>query len=64
MHVCSFGGVWFPGESISHAGWLYVHFCLSHHVVAELLFVCSQILPRDAETMPDAGGIMGAEVAA
>ncbi|HEX9801946.1 MAG TPA: IS6 family transposase [Gammaproteobacteria bacterium] len=28
-----------PGEIISHAVWLYFHFCLSHRDVEELLFV-------------------------
>jgi putative transposase len=48
MRLCSFGGVRFPGESISHAVWLYFHCCLSHRDVEEVLFVCGVIVSYEA----------------
>jgi putative transposase len=48
MSLCSFGGVRFPGESISRAVWLHVHFCLSHRDAEALLFVCGVIVSYEA----------------
>jgi putative transposase len=38
----------FPGEIISHAGWLYFRFSLSHRDVEELLFVRGVIVSYEA----------------
>jgi transposase-like protein len=51
----------FPGESISHAVWLYFRFPLSHRDVEELLFVHGIIVSYEAirkrTPLPVAGNV-------